>query len=94
MIRALILILATALVAGCDSGQSPPAAAPAADISSAADAPKGVAWNWAAPSPAGTGMPAADDREVAFTWGHEHLESFSTPTGGSAGTWFASACAT
>lgn len=78
MIRALILALATALMAACGSGQPPPGAAPAAgptaDVPGSAGAtPEGVAWNWAAPPPASTGMPAADDREVAFTWGHEHL---------------------
>lgn len=81
MIRALTLALATALLTGCGGGSgagqpAPPAAAPAgsADVAGGAGAsPKGVAWNWAAPSPASTGMPAADERDVAFTWGHEHL---------------------
>lgn len=80
MIRPLIFALAGAVLAGCSGGSAaghpPPVGAPAgpADVSGGADTtPKGVAWNWAAPSPASTGMPAADDREVAFTWGHEHL---------------------
>jgi outer membrane protein assembly factor BamB len=78
MIRAVILAVATAMLAGCssggDAGHPPPAEAPTTDVSAGASATaRGVAWNWAAPSPASTGMPAADDREVAFTWGHEHL---------------------
>ena len=76
MKRAVTVALAMALLSGCDVGsdanQPAPAAAPA-DAGAAGPAPKGVAWNWVAPSPASTGMPAADDRDVAFTWGHEHL---------------------
>lgn len=76
------LALAAALLAGCGTGgpartpsPGPAAGGPASDRPVAAPdaAPDGVAWNWAAPSPASTGMPAADDRNVAFTWGHEHL---------------------
>jgi outer membrane protein assembly factor BamB len=77
MIRTIPLALAIALLTGCDAGrggnQPAPAAAPADGGTAAGEAPKGVAWNWAAPSPASTGMPAADDRDVAFTWGHQHL---------------------
>ena len=80
MIRPLTLALAIAVLAGCSgesgAGHPPPAPAPAPagpTADGAGAAPKGVAWNWAAPSPASTGMPAADDRGVAFTWGHEHL---------------------
>lgn len=32
-----------------------------------------VAWQWRAPAPASLGMPAADGRDVAFTYGHQHL---------------------
>ena len=74
--RAMTLAVATALLSSCTAGggagHPPPAAGPAAPTAGAAGV-TGVAWNWAAPSPASTGMPAADDREVAFTWGHEHL---------------------
>lgn len=78
MIRTITLALAIALFAGCGARQPPPPAtapvASAADVATGAGAlPKGLAWNWAAPPPASTGMPGADDREVAFTWGHEHL---------------------
>jgi outer membrane protein assembly factor BamB len=76
MIRTVAVALATALLTGCATGgegRPPAAAAPAESSASRVGAPKGVAWNWAAPSPASTGMPAADDRDVAFTWGHEHL---------------------
>ena len=30
-------------------------------------------WTWTAPAPSWTGMPAADDRDVAFTYGHHAL---------------------
>lgn len=79
MLRVTTLALTIALLTGCSTGRGtgsqPPAAGPeAAGASGGAGATaKGLAWNWAAPSPASTGMPAADDREVAFTWGHEHL---------------------
>jgi outer membrane protein assembly factor BamB len=77
MIRPITLAVALTLLTGCGAGsgasQPAPAAAPAEGRVAAGAAPKGVAWNWAAPSPASTGMPAADDRDVAFTWGHEHL---------------------
>lgn len=77
-IRTLTIAVVTAILASCSGGDGagrPPRAAPAETPAGAAgDAgATGVAWNWAAPSPASTGMPAADDREVAFTWGHEHL---------------------
>jgi outer membrane protein assembly factor BamB len=79
MTRSFRLTAALALLAGlsvaCRPG-SPPSAAgtgPAA----AAGGDKGhdgpVTWLWPAPAPASTGMPAADEREVAFTYGHEHL---------------------
>lgn len=34
---------------------------------------EGQGWVWTAPPPAWNGMPAADDREIAFTYGHQHL---------------------
>jgi outer membrane protein assembly factor BamB len=77
MIRTVTVALAIALLTGCDAGsganQPAPGAAPADGPAPAGEAPKGVAWNWTAPGSAWTGMPAADDRDVAFTWGHEHL---------------------
>ncbi|MGI8808977.1 MAG: PQQ-binding-like beta-propeller repeat protein [Acidimicrobiales bacterium] len=73
---AVVLALLAGLLGGCrstDSGgnAAPPVVAPEAPAPQAG-AP-GVAWDWPAPSPASVGMPAADDREVAFTYGHEHL---------------------
>ena len=35
--------------------------------------PAGNGWAWTAPPPAWIGMPAADDREITFTYGHQHL---------------------
>lgn len=34
---------------------------------------EGQGWIWTAPSPAWVGLPAADDKEIAFTFGHQHL---------------------
>jgi len=75
-ITALLLALLTAVLTGCRAtptgpGPMPPAASPGATSSGQDSAP--IAWDWPVPSPASTGMPAADEREVAFTWGHEHL---------------------
>ncbi len=50
------------------AGQSSPAPAPGGDAR-----PEGQGWVWTAPPPAWNGMPAADDREIAFTYGHQHL---------------------
>ena len=65
---ALALVLATALT-GCRSTTDGPRDLPAAAPEAAAPGsdPAGIAWNWPAPPPASIGMPAADDREVAFT---------------------------
>lgn len=34
---------------------------------------EGDGWVWTAPPPAWIGMPAADDHQIAFTYGHQHL---------------------
>jgi outer membrane protein assembly factor BamB len=76
-VRALLLL--ALLCAGCRSGPGmgsrPPAGAQGkASVSGGGNggAP-GIAWHWEAPTPASVGMPAADDRDVAFTYGHQHL---------------------
>jgi outer membrane protein assembly factor BamB len=69
---ALSLALMTLLLTGC-SAPSPAVTPAAPHPEAAAGSATGVEWNWAAPSPASTGMPAADERDVGFTWGHEHL---------------------
>jgi outer membrane protein assembly factor BamB len=46
----------------------PAAAAPGGDARA-----EGQGWVWTAPPPAWNGMPAADDKEIAFTYGHQHL---------------------
>jgi outer membrane protein assembly factor BamB len=74
----LVALLAL-VMSGCHAtgaAQSPPV--PASGVADPAPAARdaagtGVAWDWPVPSPASTGMPAADDREVAFTYGHDHL---------------------
>ena len=76
-VSALLLALVATVLSGCraTTGDNPPAAAPGISVpgggTDATDA--AIAWDWPAPSPASTGMPAADDREVAFTYGHGHL---------------------
>jgi outer membrane protein assembly factor BamB len=73
MTRPTALVLALVLLTGCRSAgdQTEPAAAPPGPATPA-DADR-VAWVWDAPAPASTGMPAADERDVAFTYGHQHL---------------------
>ena len=77
----ILCVLALLVAAGCRSGGGPPAA-PGSDAAGAgrrAPAPGGDAtaygngWVWTAPGPAWVGLPAADDTQVAFTYGHQHL---------------------
>ena len=81
---ARILCLMVLLVgSACRSGtaSSPPGVGPAAraDTGGSTAQPGGDArregdgWVWTAPPPAWIGMPAADDREITFTYGHQHL---------------------
>lgn len=74
---ALLLTLLTCVFTGCRAGDGggpvPVTTAAAPSTTPAGAGPPGVAWSWAAPSPASVGMPAADDREVAFTYGHQYL---------------------
>ena len=73
-VAALALVLFTLLVAACRRGGGDGAEGQAAPVpTTARELPPGLAWEWTAPSGASTGMPAADDREVAFTYGHQHL---------------------
>ncbi len=53
---------------GAAGGEVARPAAPGADAR-----PEGEGWVWTAPPPAWIGMPTADDREIAFTYGHQHL---------------------
>jgi outer membrane protein assembly factor BamB len=72
-------LLALLVATGCRSaGGGAPGAGPAGDGGAApppaSDArPVRSGWLWTAPPPAWVGMPAADDRAVAFTYGHQHL---------------------
>ena len=74
----ILCVLALLAGAGCPSGTG---GAPTPDGERAATAPEpgadarpeGRGWVWTAPPPAWVGLPAADDREIAFTYGHQHL---------------------
>lgn len=75
------ILCALALLAGvgCRSGsEGGPPAAPA-DVAAAAPSvgtdarPVGKGWVWTAPPAAWVGLPAADDRDIAFTYGRQHL---------------------
>jgi outer membrane protein assembly factor BamB len=75
-VPALLLALLAALPAACSNAGHPPAAptpesAPPPSGGGTEDV--GVAWDRPVPPPASTGMPAADDHDLAFTWGHDHL---------------------
>ncbi|HEV2760519.1 MAG TPA: PQQ-binding-like beta-propeller repeat protein [Acidimicrobiales bacterium] len=77
----ILCLLALLVAAGCrsagpDRGAPEPGAQgggsnagrPGSDAT-----PAGNGWAWTAPAPAWIGMPAADDREITFTYGHQHL---------------------
>nr|MDQ3643461.1 PQQ-binding-like beta-propeller repeat protein [Actinomycetota bacterium] len=76
----ILCLLALLAAAGCRSagpgGGAPEPGAQGGEHNGrpGADAtPAGNGWAWTAPPPAWIGMPAADDREIAFTYGHQHL---------------------
>lgn len=73
----LLLALLSFLLTGCRTGtggdQRDPAARSATAGTAGTSGTDRLAWQWVAPVPASTGMPAADDREVAFTHGHQYL---------------------
>ncbi|CAA9217461.1 MAG: hypothetical protein AVDCRST_MAG10-478 [uncultured Acidimicrobiales bacterium] len=77
----ILCLLALLAAAGCRSagpgGGGPPPSAQGGEGNASrpgSDAtPAGNGWAWTAPPPAWIGMPAADDREIAFTYGHQHL---------------------
>ena len=73
MTRLTVALLAALafLLTGCRSG--PEAAGTPAPPPTTAVEDDGVAWDWVAPANASIGMPAADEREVTFTYGHQHL---------------------
>ena len=72
---ASLLAVLALLFTGCSSGSTSAGTPPAPDVSSepTREADDGIAWDWMAPPGASVGMPVADDREVAFTHGHQHL---------------------
>jgi outer membrane protein assembly factor BamB len=73
---AMPVVLLTLVLAGCRAGTGGGAGAasvPSEGRGAGAPTVEGVAWAWEAPPNASTGMPAADGREVAFTYGHQYL---------------------
>lgn len=74
MTRAIAVAVAlfAFIVSGCRGGGDEPESSPPPEPVAEAPADR-LAWEWNAPPPASTGMPASDDREVAFTYGHQHL---------------------
>ena len=73
---AMLLALLTLVLTGCRSGSGGGEGAspkPAEAAGTGAPSADGIAWAWEAPPNASTGMPAADDREVTFTYGHQYL---------------------
>lgn len=66
-----ILSVATWLAA-CSGGGGPGSGAERVGRA-APPAGGNVQWRWTAPPPAGVGLPAADERGVAVTYGHGHL---------------------
>ena len=64
-----IAILALVVTAACRSGSG----TGQGERSMPDPAPDESRWTWTAPAPSWTGMPGADDREVAVTYGHHAL---------------------
>ena len=75
----MILIVGAACRSGTSS--SPSGGGPAAEADAGGPATQeggdarreGDGWVWTAPPPAWVGLPTADDKEIAFTYGHQHL---------------------
>ena len=74
-VTAMLVALIATVPTGCRATPAGPPDLPAAapEVDAPAPEPASIAWDWPAPARASTGMPAADDREVAFTYGHGHL---------------------
>lgn len=77
----IVCVLALLVATGCRSGAGagggtpadPPTTAGRAPVPGGEARPEGQGWVWTAPPPAWVGLPAADDKEIAFTYGHQHL---------------------
>ena len=70
----ILVLLGLLVAAACRSGGGPDAAARPADGEPAPERPADeTRWTWTAPAPSWTGMPGADDRDVAVTYGHHAL---------------------
>lgn len=80
----ILCVLALLLGVGCQSRPSRGGSTEAGTEAGAAPSrpaggggpdarPEGAGWVWTVPPPAWAGMPAADERDIAFTYGHQHL---------------------
>lgn len=70
----LLAVLGLLLAVACQSGAgSDPAAGPTQGGSTVPSSIDESRWTWTAPPPSWTGMPGADDRDVALTYGHHAL---------------------
>ena len=78
----ILCVLALLVAAGCrsdagsggEAGSHPtPRRGDSAPHAGGDARPEGDGWVWTAPPPAWVGLPAADDKEIAFTYGHQHL---------------------
>lgn len=69
----ILTVLALVMAVGCRSGGGA-ADGPGRETRLRPDSTTaGPAWTWTAPAPAWIGMPAADEGNVTFTYGHQHL---------------------
>ncbi len=71
-VTAMFVALLTLALAGCRGPSSRAQGTPVTTAVSVGAEPR-LDWFWTAPATASTGMPAADEREVAFTYGHQYL---------------------
>lgn len=81
----ILCLLALLLGVGCRSGGGGPESSPPAKATAGSDGeagtrrtgtdaePAGAGWMWTAPPPAWLGMPTADDRAVAVSYGRQQL---------------------
>ena len=75
----ILCALALLLEVGCQArgsrggGHDPGAETPGTRIGGADARREGAGWVWTVPGPAWAGMPAADERDIALSYGHQHL---------------------
>lgn len=69
----ITILLALVVAVGCRSGGGAGGGRPGGGRPGSDAKVAGSGWVWTAPAPAWVGMPAADDREITFTYGHQNL---------------------